>query len=173
MNTTLKFIRLWRIFSLFIFAVVLFLCYFNLLPMMYAGFDQSGIASLSVTKSGFFCGFAIFSVVFNIFFILLINLLKAMPVRTVKILPQHASCTQYPEGLRTVLNGWMYSFAALINTYLLIFLLSVLLFNIYEASDIDNYTWVPSMGALILLTWLVYLPYHLKQQRPATDNEGA
>lgn len=173
MNTNLKFIRFWRIFSLVIFAVVLFLCYFNLPPRIYAGFDESGTPSLSVTKSQFFYGFAIFSVVFNMLFVLLINLVNAMPVRAMKMLPQHAFWAQHPEGLRTVLNSWMYSFVAMINTYLIIFLISLLLFNIYEDSDINNYVWVPIVGALILLTWLFYLPYRLKQQRVATEDDEA
>ncbi|HEY1056095.1 MAG TPA: hypothetical protein VGE24_13195, partial [Emticicia sp.] len=74
-----------------------------------------------------------------------------------------------PEALKNLLESWFNAFIAVINTFMVFFLIALSRINRTEDQKLDiNYDWLIIGGAVALLIVLFFLPIRLLYTNPAT-----
>ena len=168
MKTSLVVVRAFRILSLLAFVIVLFICYVSLPPDIAIHYDITGRPDAFTTKSHLFYGLTAFVVIFNIAFSALASLIPALPVSRLSLFNRDF-WLQNRQAFRDIFTNWLLSFIALINLFLIVFLVVIRFLNVNEDAQVFNYRWVVVLGGLILLGWLAFLPLRLLRRTAVVE----
>jgi hypothetical protein len=92
----------------------------------------------------------------NVLALLLIKAIDKIPTdKWATILPVFAEKGNLT--IKSTLINWLHFFPALINTYLILVIRALLMLN-DERTNQTDYSYLPSLGIVFLLVWLIYLP---------------
>jgi uncharacterized membrane protein len=160
MKTSLVVVRALRILSVLAFVIVLFACYVSLPLDIAVHYDITGRPDVFISKSYLFYGLTAFVVIFNIAFSVLASLIPALPVSRLSWFNRDF-WLQNRQAFRAIFKNWLLSFIALINLFLIVFLIVIRFLNVNEDAQVFNYRWIVVLGGLILLGWLAFLPLRL------------
>jgi hypothetical protein len=95
----------------------------------------------------------------NVLALLLIKAIDKIPTdKWAIILPVFAEKGNLT--IKSTLINWLHFFPALINTYLILVIRALLMLN-DERTNQTDYSYLPSLGIVFLLVWLIYLPVRL------------
>jgi hypothetical protein len=95
----------------------------------------------------------------NVLALLLIKAIDKIPTdKWATILPVFAEKGNLT--IKSTLINWLHFFPALINTYLILVIRALLMLNVERTNQTD-YSYLPSLGIVFLLVWLIYLPVRL------------
>ena len=99
--------------------------------------------------------------------ITLLNVLTLSLIKTLDKIPTEKWGQILPvfaeKGNGTIKNtfvNWLHFFPALINTYLILVMRALLMLNDERTYQTD-YSYLPMLGIVFLLVWLIYLPVRL------------
>jgi hypothetical protein len=91
--------------------------------------------------------------------LLLIKAIDKIPTNTwSQTLPVFAE--KGNEAIKSMFINWLHFFPAIINTYLILVMRALLMLN-DERTINNDYSYIPSLGIIFLLIWLIYLPIRL------------
>ena len=99
--------------------------------------------------------------------ITILNVLALLLIKTVEKIPANGLGFLYrtfqekgADVVKKMLVNWLHLFPALINTFLILVLRTLLLLNDERTFDQD-FSYVPLVGLSFFLIWLIYLPFRL------------
>ncbi|PLK42765.1 hypothetical protein [Emticicia sp. TH156] len=166
MSVSNIFFSLWRKVSMPFLAITLIVCYFTFPDDVAVHHTSSGRPDDFISKQDFFYIAFGTIIVFNF----LLNLLKSQVLRlNFAQLNQKSLWAKNTDALRQLLTTWFDVFIAVINTYMIFFLLALNRVNRSEDQKLDiNYDWFVLAGAVILLVVIFYLPVKLLYTNPET-----
>lgn len=147
-------------------AITLIICYFTFPDDVAVHHTSSGRPDDFISKQTFF--YVAFGVIIGLNFLL--NLLRTQ-VQKINFARLNASSTwaKEPEALKYLLEAWFNAFIAVMNSFLIVFLIALNRINRTEDQKLDiNYDWVIVGGAVVLLIVLFYLPIRLLYTNPVT-----
>ena len=160
------FFSFWRKVSMPVLAVTLIVCYFIFPDDVAIHHTSSGRPDDYISKQDFF--YVAFAIIIGLNFLL--NLLRTQ-VQKINFAKLNANSTwvKEPETLKNLLEAWFNAFIAVINSFMVVFLIALNRINRTEDQKLDiNYDWVIVGGAVVLLIVLFYLPIRLLYTNPAT-----
>jgi hypothetical protein len=97
--------------------------------------------------------------ILNVLALLLIKAIDKIPTeKWGTILPVFAE--KGNQTIKSTFINWLHFFPALINTYLILVMRALLMLN-DERTNQTDYSYLPSLGIVFLLVWLIYLPVRL------------
>jgi hypothetical protein len=97
--------------------------------------------------------------ILNVLALLLIKAIDKIPTdKWAAILPVFAE--KGNQTIKSTFINWLHFFPALINTYLILVMRALLMLN-DERTNQTDYSYLPSLGIVFLLIWLIYLPVRL------------
>jgi hypothetical protein len=95
----------------------------------------------------------------NVLALLLIKAIDKIPTANWgKMLPAFAE--KGDETIKKTFINWLHFFPAIINSYLILVMRALLMLNDERTYQTD-YSYIPSLGIVFLLIWLIYLPVRL------------
>ncbi len=147
-------------------AITLIICYFTFPDDVAVHHTSSGRPDDFISKQTFF--YVAFGVIIGLNFLL--NLLRTQ-VQKINFARLNASSAwaKEPETLKHLLEAWFNAFIAVMNSFLIVFLIALNRINRTEDQKLDiNYDWVIVGGAVVLLIVLFYLPIRLLYTNPVT-----
>lgn len=96
-----------------------------------------------------------------------LNVLSLLLIKSVTNVPDHilgkllhAFAQKGDQAIKSTIINWLHFLPALINTFLILVFRVLLLLNDQRTFDAD-YTYIPKLGIVLLLVWLIYLPTRL------------
>jgi hypothetical protein len=141
------------------FGVSLLFIYRGLPDPTAVHFGETGRGDGFLPKEEVFYLVAGIITLLNVLTLLLIKAIDKIPLsKWGEILPVFAE-----KGNDTIKNtfiNWLHFFPALINTYLILVMRALLMLNDERTYQTD-YSYIPSLGVVFLLIWLIYLPVRL------------
>ena len=149
-----------------VLAITLVVCYFIFPDDVAIHHTSSGRPDDYISKQDFF--YVAFAIIIGMNFLL--NLLRTQ-VQKINFSKLNANSiwAKDPEALKNLLEAWFNAFIAVINSFMIVFLIALNRINRTEDQKLDiNYDWVIVGGAAILLIVLFYLPIRLLYSNPAT-----
>jgi hypothetical protein len=97
--------------------------------------------------------------ILNVLALLLIKAIDKIPTeKWGTILPVFAE--KGNQTIKSTFINWLHFFPALINTYVILVMRALLMLN-DERTNQTDYSYLPSLGIVFLLVWLIYLPVRL------------
>ena len=151
--------RVWRILSMVAFGVSLLFIYRGLPDPTAVHFGETGRGDGFLPKEEVFYLVAGIITLLNVLALLLIKAIDKIPLSTWgEILPVFAE--KGNETIKNTFINWLHFFPALINTYLILVMRALLMLNDERTYQTD-YSYIPSLGIVFLLIWLIYLPVRL------------
>jgi len=151
--------RIWRILSMVAFGFTLLFVYRGLPDPAAVHFGETGRGDGFLPKEEIFYLTAGLVTILNVLALLLIQSVARVPESVLgKIFNIFASKGE--ATIKTTLINWLHYFPALINTFLILVFRVLLQLNDLRTYDSD-YTYVPKLGIILLLVWLLYLPIRL------------
>lgn len=166
MSVTHIFFNLWRRVSMPLLAITLIICYFTFPDNVAIHHTSSGRPDDFIDKQNLF--YIAFALIIGLNFLL--NLLRTQ-IQKIDFAKLNANSTwaKDPEALKNLLEAWFNTFIAIINTFMVLFLIALSRINRTEDQKLDiNYDWLLVGGAVVLLIILFYLPIRLLYTSPAT-----
>jgi len=151
--------RVWRILSMVAFGITLLFVYRGLPDPAAVHFGETGRGDGFLPKEEIFYLTAGIVTVLNVLALLLIKSVSNVPeVVWGNLFKVFAS--KGDQNIKNTLINWLHYLPALINTFLILVFRVLLLLNDQRTYDAD-YTYVPKLGIILLLLWLMYLPIRL------------
>jgi hypothetical protein len=151
--------RVWRILSLVAFGISLLFIYRGLPDPTAVHFGETGRGDGFLPKEEVFYLVAGIITVLNVLALSLIKAIDKIPTeKWGAILPVFAE--KGNETIKNTFINWLHFFPALINTYLILVMRVLLLLN-DERTYQSDYSYIPMLGIVFLLVWLIYLPVRL------------
>lgn len=147
-------------------AITLIVCYFTFPDDVAIHHTSSGRPDDFISKQDFF--YIAFGII--ILFNFLLNLLKTQVLKlNFTQLNQNSVWTKNTDALKQLLTTWFDVFIAVLNSYMILFLLALSRVNSSEDQRLDiNYDWFVAAGAVVLLVVIFYLPIKLLYTNPET-----
>lgn len=151
--------RVSRILSLVAFGLTLLFIYRGLPDPTAVHFGETGRGDGFLPKEEIFYLVAGVVTVLNVLALLLIKAINHIPLALwSKFLPVFAE--KGNETMKATFVNWLHFFPAIINTYLILVMRALLLLN-DERTNTTDFSYMPSLGIVCLLVWLLYLPIRL------------
>ncbi len=151
--------RVWRILSIVAFGLSLLFIYRGLPDPTAVHFGETGRGDGFLPKEEVFYLTAGIVTTLNVLALLLIKAIDKIPTdKWAIILPVFAEKGNLT--IKSTLINWLHFFPALINTYLILVIRALLMLN-DERTNQTDYSYLPSLGIVFLLVWLIYLPVRL------------
>lgn len=151
--------RVWRILSMVAFGVSLLFIYRGLPDPTAVHFGETGRGDGFLPKEEVFYLVAGIITLLNVLALLLIKAIDKIPLSNWgKMLPVFAE--KGDETIKKTFINWLHFFPAIINTYLILVMRALLMLNDERTYQTD-YSYIPSLGIVFLLIWLIYLPVRL------------
>ena len=151
--------RVWRILSMVAFGISLLFIYRGLPDPTAVHFGETGRGDGFLPKEEVFYLVAGIITLLNVLALLLIKAIQKIPTeKWGQILP--AFTEKGNETIKSTFVNWLHFFPALINTYLILVMRALLMLNDERTYQTD-YNYIPSLGIVFLLIWLIYLPVRL------------
>lgn len=147
-------------------AITLIICYFTFPDDVAVHHTSSGRPDDFISKQTFF--YVAFGFIIGLNFLL--NLLRTQ-VQKINFARLNANSVwaKDKEALKYLLEAWFSAFIAVINSFLVCFLIALSRINRAEGQKLDiNYDWLILGGGIVLLIVLFYLPIRLLYTNPAT-----
>jgi len=165
-----KFIsRVWRVLSMVAFGISLLFIYRGLPDPTAVHFGETGRGDGFLPKEEIFYLTAAIVTILNVLGLLLIKSIEKIPGSLFgKYLRAFAS-----KGnliIQQTFVHWIHFLLALINTYLILVFRVLLLLNDERTNQAD-YSYLPKVGIILLLLWLIYLPVRLWSYPTFVDEE--
>lgn len=151
--------RVWRIFSMLAFGISLLFIYRGLPDPTAVHFGETGRGDGFLPKEEVFYLVAGISTLLNVLALLLIKSIEKIPTeKWSKILAVFAE--KGNGAIKSTFVNWLHFFPAIINTYLILVMRALLMLN-DERTNQTDYSYLPALGIVFLLLWLIYLPIRL------------
>lgn len=151
--------RVWRILSIVAFGLSLLFIYRGLPDPTAVHFGETGRGDGFLPKEEVFYLTAGIVTILNVLTLLLIKAIDKIPTeKWGTILPVFAE--KGNQTIKSTFINWLHFFPALINTYLILVMRALLMLN-DERTNQTDYSYLPSLGIVFLLVWLIYLPVRL------------
>ena len=151
--------RVWRILSIVAFGLSLLFIYRGLPDPTAVHFGETGRGDGFLPKEEVFYLTAGIVTILNVLALLLIKAIDKVPTdKWAAILPVFAE--KGNQTIKSTFINWLHFFPALINTYLILVMRALLMLN-DERTNQTDYSYLPSLGIVFLLIWLIYLPVRL------------
>jgi len=151
--------RVWRILSIVAFGLSLLFIYRGLPDPTAVHFGETGRGDGFLPKEEVFYLTAGIVTTLNVLALLLIKAIDKIPTdKWATILPVFAE--KGDLTIKSTFINWLHFFPALINTYLILVIRALLMLN-DERTNQTDYSYLPSLGIVFLLVWLIYLPVRL------------
>jgi len=151
--------RVWRILSIVAFGISLLFIYRGLPDPTAVHFGETGRGDGFLPKEEIFYLVAGIITLMNVLALLLIKAIDKIPTaKWGQILPVFAE--KGNETIKNTFINWLHFFPAAINTYLILVMRALLMLNDERTYQTD-YSYIPSLGIVLLLIWLIYLPVRL------------
>ncbi len=153
--------RVWRIGSLIGLGITLLFIYRGLPDPAAVHFGETGRGDGFLPKDQIFYLAALIITILNVLSLLLVKTVNKIPIKNFTgLLTLFAS--KNGQGLQKALINWIHFLPAMINTFLILVLRTLLLLNDSRtyAQDFSYVFWI---GGLLILIWLLYLPFRLFQ----------
>jgi hypothetical protein len=151
--------RVWRILSIVAFGLSLLFIYRGLPDPTAVHFGETGRGDGFLPKEEVFYLTAGIVTILNVLALLLIKAIDKIPTeKWGTILPVFAE--KGNQTIKSTFINWLHFFPALINTYLILVMRALLMLN-DERTNQTDYSYLPSLGIVFLLVWLIYLPVRL------------
>ncbi len=148
-------------------AITLVVCYFIFPDDVAIHHTSSGRPDDFISKQDVF--YIAFAIIIGLN--LLLNLLRTQ-VQKINFaqLNANSAWAKNPEALKNLLEAWFNALIAVINSFMLVFLIALNRINRTEDQKLDiNYDWVIVGGAVALLIVLFFLPIRLLYTSPASE----
>ncbi len=153
------FSRVWRIISLIGLGVSLLFIYRGLPDPTAVHFGETGRGDGFLPKEEIFYLTAALVTILNVLSLLLIKMVEKIPATGLGFLSR-TFADKGTEVVKKMLVNWLHLFPALINTFLILVLRTLLLLNDQRTYNQD-FSYVPYVGLAFFLIWLIYLPMRL------------
>lgn len=151
--------RVWRISSLIGLGITLLFIYRGLPDPAAVHFGETGRGDGFLPKDQIFYLIALVITVLNVLSLLLIKTVARIPtISFTRLLAIFHS--ENGEDLQKSLINWLHFLPAIINTFLILVLRTLLLLNDSRTYSQD-FSYIFWVGGLLILIWLVYLPFRL------------
>lgn len=151
--------RVWRILSIVAFGLSLLFIYRGLPDPTAVHFGETGRGDGFLPKEEVFYLTAGIVTILNVLALLLIKAIDKIPTeKWAAILPVFAE--KGNQTIKSTFTNWLHFFPALINSYLILVMRALLMLN-DERTNQTDYSYLPSLGIVFLLIWLIYLPVRL------------
>lgn len=151
--------RVWRILSIVAFGISLLFIYRGLPDPTAVHFGETGRGDGFLPKEEVFYLTAGIVTILNVLALLLIKAIDKIPTeKWSQILPVFAE--KGNSSIKNTFINWLHFFPALINTYLILVMRALLMLN-DERTNQTDYSYLPLLGIVFLLVWLIYLPVRL------------
>lgn len=151
--------RVWRIISMVAFGFTLLFVYRGLPDPAAVHFGETGRGDGFLPKDEIFYLSAGIVTALNVLALLLIKSVMNVPENIWgKIFIAFASKGE--SVVKSTLINWLHFLPALINTFLIIVFRVLLLLNDQRTYN-EDYSYVPQLGIILLLVWLLYFPIRL------------
>ena len=151
--------RVWRILSIVAFGLSLLFIYRGLPDPTAVHFGETGRGDGFLPKEEVFYLTAGIVTILNVLALLLIKAIDKIPTeKWGTILPVFAE--KGNQTIKSTFINWLHFFPAFINTYLILVMRALLMLN-DERTNQTDYSYLPSLGIVFLLVWLIYLPVRL------------
>lgn len=151
--------RAWRIVSMIAFGITLLFVYRGLPDPAAVHFGETGRGDGFLPKEEIFYLSAGIVTVLNVLALLLIksvaNISEQVWGNVFQVFASKGDAT-----IKSTLTNWLHFLPAMINTYLILVFRVLLLLNDQRTYDAD-YTYIPKLGIVLILVWLLYLPIRL------------
>ena len=151
--------RFWRILSMVAFGITLLVVYRGLPDPAAIHFGETG------RGDGFLPKEEIFYLAAGL--VTALNVLALLLIKSVTNVPDHILGNFFPvfapkgnQAIKSIIINWLHFLPALINSFLILVFRVLLLLNDQRTFDAD-YTYIPKLGIVLLLVWLIYLPTRL------------
>lgn len=151
--------RVWRIVSMVAFGITLLFVYRGLPDPAAVHFGETGRGDGFLPKEEIFYLTAGIVTILNVLALLLIKSVSSVSENVWgKIFIVFAS--KGNTTIKSTLINWLHYLPALINTFLILVFRVLLQLNDLRTYNSD-YTYVPKLGIILILGWLLYLPIRL------------
>jgi len=151
--------RVWRILSMVAFGVSLLFIYRGLPDPTAVHFGETGRGDGFLPKEEVFYLVAGIVTLLNVLALLLIKAIDKIPTSNWgELLPVFAE--KGNDTIKSTFINWLHFFPAIINTYLILVMRALLMLNDERTFQTD-YNYIPTLGIVFLLIWLIYLPARL------------
>ncbi|MBA4850736.1 hypothetical protein [Emticicia sp. BO119] len=160
------FFSFWRKVSMPVLAITLIVCYFIFPDNVAIHHTSSGRPDDFISKQNLF--YVAFGFIIGLNFLL--NLLRTQIQKiNFEKLNTNSVWAKESDTLKHLLEAWFNAFIAVMNSFMIIFLIALNRINRTEDQRLDlNYDWVIIGGAIALLIVLFYLPIRLLYTNPTT-----
>lgn len=149
-----------------VLAITLIICYFTLPDDVAIHHTSSGRPDDFISKQTFF--YVSFGFIIGLNFLLNLLRTQVQKIDFARLNPASAWAKD-SEALKHLLEAWFNAFIAVVNSFLIVFLIALNRINRTEDQKLDiNYDWVIVGGAVVLLIVIFYLPIRLLYTNPAT-----
>lgn len=147
-------------------AITLVVCYFIFPDNVAIHHTSSGRPDDFISKQNLFYVAFGFIIGLNFLFNLLRTQVQKLDFAKLNI---NSAWAKDPDALKHLLEAWFNAFIAVMNSFMIVFLIALNRINRTEDQKLDiNYDWVIVGGAIVLLIVLFYLPIRLLYTNPAT-----
>jgi hypothetical protein len=151
--------RVWRILSMVAFGFTLLFVYRGLPDPSAVHFGETGRGDGFLPKDEIFYLSAGIVTALNVLSLLLIKSVMNVPENVWgKLFIVFASKGE--SVIKSTLINWLHFLPALINTFLIVVFRVLLLLNDQRTYN-EDYSYVPKLGIILLLLWLLYFPIRL------------
>lgn len=151
--------RVWRILSMVAFGITLLFVYRGLPDPAAVHFGETGRGDGFLPKEEIFYLTAGIVTALNVLALLLIKSFANVPEAVWGKL-FYVFAAKGDQNIKNTLINWLHFLPALINTFLILVFRVLLLLNDQRTYDAD-YTYMPKLGIILILVWLIYLPIRL------------
>lgn len=151
--------RVWRILSIVAFGISLLFIYRGLPDPTAVHFGETGRGDGFLPKEEVFYLTAGIITVLNVLALLLIKTIDKIPSENwSQWLPVFAEKGNL--AIKSTFINWLHFFPAIINSYIILVLRALLMLNDERTYQTD-YSYLPQLGIVFILVWLIYLPLRL------------
>jgi cell shape-determining protein MreD len=158
------FLRFFKTFTLLAVIVALGFAYFYLPERVITHFNQFDNPDSFIGKEQFFYMAGITAVVFNITLALLANMVSSIHPRYLHV-PNSTFWMENKDSRKhfyEIYEQWLSSLAILINIFLVVCIAVLIRGRFRETQSVFDYSWLPMLGGILLLGWIIYLPFRLR-----------
>jgi uncharacterized membrane protein len=152
--------RVWRIISIVVFGVSLLFIYRGLPNPTAVHFGESGRGDGFLPKEEVFYLVAGTVTILNVLMLMLVNSTQKIPSQVFTKNLFRVFQNKGDKQIQNTFVHWLHFFTAVVNTYVILALRVLLMLN-DERSYANDYSYLGSLGIILILAWLLYLPIRL------------
>jgi len=152
--------RFWRVLSIIGFGITLLFIYRGLPDPTAVHFGETGRGDGFLPKEEIFYLTSGVIIVLNVLMLMLINSVKKLPSHLFTTGVFRVFTSKGDAQVHAICIHWLHFFPALVNTFIILALRALLMLN-DSRSYSNDYSYLGSLGIILFLLWLLYLPIRL------------